>query len=172
MDAGDIILQEPADIGPEETAGELERRLSEMGAALMVRTIELMGRGAAPRTPQEEAAATLAPKLAPDEGRIDWRRAVQKITDLVRGVTPKPGAFAFYKGQRLEIGRLVRAEYRIPDTEYRMGEIIGLDNRAGPVVMAGDGPLCLLQLKSAGKKMISGAEFIRGYRPAVGDMLE
>jgi methionyl-tRNA formyltransferase len=138
----------------------------------MVRTVELIARGGAARFEQDESLATLAPKLKPDDGRIRWDHTTQVICNLVRGVTPKPGAFTMFRGARLEIARIEPlAEYRIQNAECGIGRVIGSEKGKGPVVRTGDGAVALLELKPEGKKLIPGTAFVNGYRPEVGEML-
>ncbi|MCU0606888.1 MAG: methionyl-tRNA formyltransferase [Candidatus Edwardsbacteria bacterium] len=170
MDAGDIILQQRVAVLPDENAGQLETRLSSLGADLLARTAAMIAEGTAPRTPQDEALATAAPKLVPDHGRIEWTRPARRIRDLVRGVTPKPGAFTLFRGQRLEIAKVEPAAPFLPrDAAGGAGEIIGLDTSRGPVVGTGDGALVLRAVKPAGRREMDGAAFLNGYRPAVGE---
>lgn len=170
MDAGDIILQERVAVLPDETAGQLEARLSVLGADLMARTAALIAAGRAPRTPQDEALATAAPKLGPGDGRIDWTGPSRRIRDLVRGVTPKPGAFTSFRGQRLEVIRVGPAAVAVPsDAGSAAGSIIALEKTRGPVVRTGDGAVVLCAVKPAGKREMTGAAFCNGHRPAVGE---
>ncbi len=172
MDAGDVILQEPVEILPDETAGELETRLALFGAELMVRTVGLIAAGDPPRKPQDESLATVARKLGPEDGRIDWRQPSGRIRDLVRGLAPKPGAFTLFRGQRLEISR---AEGICgPENQgagFVCGRICRFVKGRGPVVSASDGGVLLAEVKPAGSKTMAGAAFINGYRPEIGEEL-
>ncbi|HTY08987.1 MAG TPA: methionyl-tRNA formyltransferase [Candidatus Edwardsbacteria bacterium] len=172
MDAGDVILQQEVALLPDETAGDLEQRLSRLGAALVVTTVDLIAAGNAPRTPQDAALATLAPKLKPEDGRIDWRSTSQRIRDLVRGTTPRPGAFTIFRGQRLEIAALsVLPGTATTGTKDTAGAIAALDRKLGPVVGTADGAVAITSLKPAGKRAMTGNEFLNGYRPAIGERL-
>jgi methionyl-tRNA formyltransferase len=93
-DAGDIVDQEAVPIGPDETAADVQRRVTEAAVRVLERRLEDLKAGRAPRRPQEESAATRFGKRRPQDGRIDWSRTASKIHDLVRAVThPYPGAF-------------------------------------------------------------------------------
>src|SRR6185369_1412361 len=86
IDTGDVLMQEAVAIGPEETAGELHDRLMTIGASLMVRTIQALARGSIERVPQEEVSARSvyhAPKLTPENCRIDWTRNAQQVHDHI-----------------------------------------------------------------------------------------
>jgi len=91
MDAGPLLLQRRTPIGPEETAGELMARLAELGAGLLVVTLDGLASGTVPPRVQDEALATLAPKLGKEDGLIDWRRGAREIVNLVRASTPGRG---------------------------------------------------------------------------------
>jgi methionyl-tRNA formyltransferase len=170
MDAGDIILLEEVKIGPEENAGELEQRLAGLGAELILRSLEVIKEGRSEFKKQDEALVTCAPKLSPEDGHIDWNKRSAEIQNRIRGVTPKPGAFAIYKGQRLEILK-TNIEYRISNIEAIAGRIIAVEKNLGPVVKTVDGAVALLKIKPQGKKEMSGQEFLRGYRMAPGEQL-
>lgn len=105
LDAGDIILQQRTAIGPEETAGEVEGRLAEVAASLLVQALQLIAEGRAPRRPQEETAATYVGKLTKEDGRIDWTRPAEAIANLVRAMDPWPSAYTRRGGRLVKIGR-------------------------------------------------------------------
>jgi methionyl-tRNA formyltransferase len=90
MDTGDILLMRPTPIAPEETAGDLFKRLAPLGAEVIIETLDRLG-SITPR-PQAHAAATLAPRLKKADGTIDWTKGARAIVDLVRGCNPWPGA--------------------------------------------------------------------------------
>lgn len=93
-DAGDIVDREPVDIGPDDTAIEVQRRVTEAAVRVLERRIDELEAGTAPRTPQNEALATKFGRRTPEDGRIDWTRSAKQVHDLVRAVShPYPGAF-------------------------------------------------------------------------------
>jgi methionyl-tRNA formyltransferase len=173
MDAGDIVLQDGVEIRPGENAGSLESRLAELGSGLMLRALADVASGRAGAASQDESLATAAPKLGPEDCRIDWRRSGRDIVNLVRGLTPKPGAYAMFRGKRLEVAGAREAG---PDGAEAAGagpgNLVGVDPGLGPLVMASDGPLALVLVKPEGKRLMSGGEFARGYRPEAGERLE
>jgi methionyl-tRNA formyltransferase len=107
LDTGPILLQEETAIGPAETAGELSARLAELGAGLVVRTLERLHRGDLEPRPQNDEEATYAPRLTRDSGRVDWQRTAREIHDRLRAYTPWPGLTAALRGEPV---KLVRAE--------------------------------------------------------------
>jgi methionyl-tRNA formyltransferase len=93
-DAGDVVDQERVPIGPDDTAFEVQRRVTEAALRLLARNLDALKAGTAPRRPQEESLATRFGRRRPEDGRIDWSRSARQIHDLVRAVThPYPGAF-------------------------------------------------------------------------------
>ncbi len=93
-DAGDIVDQEAVPIGPDDTATEVQRRVTAAAVRILERRLEDLKAGRAPRRPQEESAATRFGRRQPEDGRIDWTRSAREVHDLVRAVThPYPGAF-------------------------------------------------------------------------------
>lgn len=93
-DAGDIVDQEEVPIGPDDTAGEVQARVTAAAVKILERRLEDLKKGTAPRRPQDESAATTFPRRGPEDGRIAWARTAQEVHNLVRAVThPYPGAF-------------------------------------------------------------------------------
>ena len=93
-DAGDIVDQEAVEIGPDDSAVEVQRRVSSAAVRILHRRLPELLAGTAPRRPQDESAATTFPRRGPADGRIDWTRSARDVHNLVRAVThPFPGAF-------------------------------------------------------------------------------
>src|SRR3989442_14094832 len=103
LDTGDILLQRECAIGLTETAGELTRRLAELGAEGLLETLDLLARGAIEPKRQNPSEATRAPSLTRQDGRIDWSRNAQEIANQVRGCHPLPLAATCLRGQRVTI---------------------------------------------------------------------
>jgi methionyl-tRNA formyltransferase len=99
MDEGDILTRSETPILPRECAGELESRLAGIGAALLVDTLARVA--AIPLQPQDPTAATLAPKIRKQDGRLDWGREADEIDRRVRAFSPRPSTFTSFKGRRL-----------------------------------------------------------------------
>ena len=105
-DAGPIVDQEAVPIGPEDTALEVQRRVTAAAVAILARRIEELKAGTAAARPQDEAAATRFGRRRPEDGRIDWSRPAREVHDLVRAVThPFPGAFTELFGPRTFVWR-------------------------------------------------------------------
>ena len=93
-DSGDIVDQEAVPIGPDDTAADVQKRVTQAGVRILEKRLAELEAGTAPRRPQDDAAATTFPRRRPEDGRIDWTRPAEEVHNLVRAVThPYPGAF-------------------------------------------------------------------------------
>lgn len=166
VDAGDIILQAEVPIEPEDDRAALEQRLAERGAALVRRTLRLLARDEAPRTPQDHARATYAPMLAPEEESLDWHRPTAHVLGQIRALSPSPGATARFRDQPL---KLLRAQpYPASGSP---GSLLAVEPGRGLVVATGDGAVLITQLQPAGRRRQSATEFANGHRPRPGETL-
>jgi len=178
LDAGDIVLQEQAAIGPEEDFGALHDRLAEQGAALLLRAVELHFQEEAPRIPQDHAQATFAPPLTRAEEEIDWADPAEKIFNLVRSLSPSPGAYTRFRGMRLKVwqGRLPRLKPAgTYSTEAAPGTILGTICHVDSVslsVQCGTGVLQLYEVQPESKRRMDARSFAGGYRLEVGEKFE
>jgi methionyl-tRNA formyltransferase len=168
MDEGDILLAREVPILPEENAGGLAARLSEVGAALLVETIAGIAEERLTPRAQPHAEATLAPRLRKEDGQILWKDAAAAIINRVRAMTPWPGAFTSLGGRDLKVWEARRGGTA---GEAHPGTVIGAD-AAGIVVAAGDREgVVLRELQLAGKKRLPVREFLRGARLPPGTIL-
>jgi methionyl-tRNA formyltransferase len=170
VDTGNIILQKETEIRPEETYGELSQRLSEIGAELILETIDLIDKGEVQPLSQDDTEATSAPKITPELCKIDWSRPAVEIKNLIRGLSPAPGAHTSYQGKTLKIFKA----QMINDTPYSegFGEVISADKNKGLEIKTSKGTLRILELQPQNKKRMKGEEFLRGYRIETGEKLE
>ncbi len=168
MDAGNILMQRRVEIGPEETAGELADRMKRIGADLLAETVDGLASGALKPVPQPTRGVTKAPKLAREEGRIDWSQEAGTLRNLIRGTNPEPGAFTLYRGGLLKVHRAV-VDAHAPSGQG--SEIVLADAVEGVTVATAEGGLRLTEVQPSGKKRMTGAEWVRGYRVRVGEML-
>lgn len=164
LDAGPIVSQVRTAVGPQETTGELEARLAEAGARLLEQDLPAyLGGGLAPRAQGE--GVTWAPKLDTRQGELDWERPAEELARVVRAFTPDPGAYTFHAGQRVAVLRAA-----VGGGFPR--EHGALELRDGvPHVAAGAGWLRLDEVRPAGKRAMSGADWARGRRDLSGARL-
>jgi len=167
LDTGDILLQRELAIAGDDTAETLGPKLAAVGADLMIETLRQLEAGGITGTPQEHAKATLAPILKKEDGRIDFARSAIEIFNRLRGFQPWPGAYTLFKGKTLHVHR---AE-PVPRTEQlRPGEM-AIDRARLVAGCGNDTALDLLEIQLEGKRRMTAAEFINGYRPQTGDHL-
>ena len=175
MDAGDIIAQKITPISPEENAGELEKRLSSMGAELLIETLNLVETGKAIYTKQDEKGVTFAPKLKKENGLILWSQETRKIHNLIRGTTPSPVAYTYFlKNDSKEKKRIIILQTRIHNvskmkTSLNPGMIIDIA-QCGIHVATMDGFICITRLQPEGKRAMDAQEYIRGHTMVPHDM--
>jgi len=171
LDAGDIIRQASIAIDPDDTAGSLAEKLARLGAHLLVEALADLETGTARFTPQDHSQATYAPMMTKDDGLIDWSQPAAGIERFVRAMAPWPQAFTFLPrggtSLRLNIAR-VSAAGGVPAGEP--GEVVEIA-RDGFMVKAGLGSVVVRELQPAGKRQMTAAEFVRGYRLARGERL-
>lgn len=163
LDTGDILLQEKTEIGEDEDALSLSKRLSELGAKLLLKTINEIREGKIIPRPQE-GEPSYAPPLKKEDGLIDWKRSAIEIYNLIRGTQPWPRAYSFLKGERLIITKA-----SVKDGKGEPGRIEDTEN--GFIIGTGDGLLNILEIKPEGKKAMDGASFLRGRRLQKGIIL-
>lgn len=168
-DTGDILLQEAIDILPNENASELSVRLALLGARLLVRTIDGIEMGTINPIPQNDELSTPAHSLPRDAGVIDWNIPGNDIVNLIRGVTPKPGAFARINGVQVKVWQAVVD--KMDGQLGEPGEIIGIDNEALTVASAA-GSVRLVELQPESRQRIPAVAFARGGKLAKGDRFD
>jgi len=168
LDTGDILLARETEIGPEETAEELTRRLASMGAELALETLERLRAGALTPRPQDHSRATYAPMLKKEDGRIDWSWPAVMIHNRVRGFQPWPGAYCLFRGRLLHLWRTRLAPETVsgpPGTLH--------PQRRRLLVACGDATaLELVELQLEGRKRLPAEAFLAGQRIASGERFE
>jgi methionyl-tRNA formyltransferase len=171
MDEGDVLRAREVAIAPDETAGSLEARLAVEGARLLVETVADLAAGRVTPRPQDPAAATLAPKLTKEDGRIRWSDPARDVVNRVRAATPRPGAFTTLEGRQLKVWQARVAADSGGAGAARPGTVLRADE-SGVRVAAGDGGVVsLLELQLEGRRRLPAREWIAGARLAPGAVL-
>lgn len=173
LDAGPCVGVDRVSIDPDETAGELEARLSERGAQLVLEVVEQLAAGTTKPIIQDKSLATKSPRLQKEQGLIDWSRSAQQIKNLVRGMNPWPRAFTHWQRAAGEPLRLIVDRAAIVESEagsHTPGSVVAADQQL--VVATGDGLLSLEKIQPSGKRAMSASEFLRGYQIKPGDTLK
>jgi methionyl-tRNA formyltransferase len=162
MDTGDVLLQREAEIAPDDTRESLEKRLSVIGANLMVETLRGLEQGTIEPKPQDSNRATLAPMLKKEDGKMDWSLTAEEIARRVRGLEPWPGSYSTFRGKTVNVRAAVPAAIQ-PRAPHEIGELIAEGNRL--IVACGKGTsLEVLEIQLEGRKRMSAREFLNGAR--------
>ncbi len=171
LDTGAILLQRSTAIGDEETAVALTPRLAEIGAELLIETLNKLERGEVIPARQKDAEASLAPILKGEDGRVNWEMVASQIFNRLRGFTPFPGCYTFLDGQRLEI---VKARVEASDTsspQFQPGAVCEIAKESF-IVACGEGSrLGITEVQPAGKRVMSARDFLNGARLSIGTRL-
>lgn len=171
IDTGNILLQEKIEIGENETAGELHDKMKEIGAQLLVKTVEGLANGTLKETSQSSIDPSLtihnsqftinhAPKIHTETCKINWNRSVDEIHNLIRGLSPYPAAFTELNDKILKIFRSEK-EYASPSQNAGKWET---DKKTYLKFTCHDGYIHVKELQLEGKKRMSVENFLRGYR--------
>jgi methionyl-tRNA formyltransferase len=166
LDTGPVCLERLIAIGPDMTAGELHDVMAGAGADLMVEALGALEQGRLICRPQPAEGVTFAGKIDKAEARIDFARGAGEVHDLIRGLSPFPGAwFEVGAGSRRERIKVLRAS--IASGSGAPGSV--LDDRL--TVACGAGAVRLLEVQRAGKRPMGAAELLRGFDLPAGSRL-
>lgn len=166
LDTGPVFVQEAIPIAPEDTAETLHDRLAALGADMVRRHLDDILAGSLAPEPQDERAATYAPMIQKEEGELDWQEPAVALERRVRAMTPWPGAYTWWQGERL---RIPAARARAARPVAPPGTVVRLDGDI--VVTAGAGGLQLLQIQPAGGRVMAAGAFVNGHPDFVGSRL-
>lgn len=158
VDAGSIIDRIEINIEPEETYGELRKRLALLAPGITNRTIENLIDGSSVTQSQDEQSVSYAPKITKEMTEIRWEKTGREITNLIRGLSPAPGARTSFRDRMVKILSAALSRERLPSGRIETNK---------KILMVGTGDLAIMvkTLKIAGSKEMSGQEFINGFQP-------
>jgi methionyl-tRNA formyltransferase len=165
IDTGDILLQGKIAIDENETAGELHDKLRELGAKVLVKTIDGLADGTLKETPQsatgnQQPEIKHAPKIFTETCKIDWSKSVDEVHNLIRGLSPFPGAFTYLNERLLKIYRSEK-EYKQPSIAAGQFET---DGKTFFKFACANGFIYVKELQLEGKKRMSVMDFLRGHK--------
>jgi len=166
VDTGEWILQEKVSIGENETAGELHDRLSEIGAEVLLETVNLIDQGNAPRIKQE-GEVSKAPKLNKELCRINWSKEAVTVFNQIRGLSPYPGAYSLLKKKVVKIFR-AEVESGTSAQSVEPGKVISVEKEK-ILVGTGNGILAITELQPENRRRMTTAEYLRGSAVSPGD---
>ena len=165
LDAGPVIMQAPTQILDDETYGELQLRLSEVGALTLIEALTLISLGEAKEAPQDDSLASYAPKVTRDDAKIDWTLDATEVSRTVRAYDPKPGAFTTRNGADVKVfGPRV-----MTNADGAPGQVISADREL--IVAAGRDAIRISDVQPSGRSRMTAAEWARGRGISVGDIL-
>ncbi len=174
LDAGDILSSLEVNIGQDETAVELETRLSWMGAELLLDTLNRIEKGEVSFTAQDELKSSYAPKLKKIDGLINWNKSAYHIHNQVRGMTPYPCAFTSIEENGIK--KLLKVWQTSLETnpkkgsDFKPGTVTGI-NKDGITVQTASGNILLKELQIEGGRRVSSYQFAMGHRMGIGAIL-
>lgn len=168
LDTGPVLAMRETPIEPEETAGDLERRLAALGADLLIEVLPSYLSGEVEPESQPDEGITMTRMMRKSAARIDWAESAEDLHNQIRAFAPAPGAYTFWDGTRVKIfeSRVVQPEEAL---SAEPGTVILWDDR--PTVVTGEGCLALVHLQMAGKRPMDAGAFVRGRQDFVGAVL-
>lgn len=168
LDTGDMLMKCETAIDPNETAGELHDRLSEMGARLIVETLAALEQGALQPQKQDDSQSCYAKMLTKELCAVDWSKDAQTIHNQIRGLSPWPVAVAVLEGKKLKIHRSALSE--LTNDAARCGEVIAVNPLT--VQCGGNTAIELLEIQAEGKKRMKSEDYLRGHKIELGTILQ
>jgi methionyl-tRNA formyltransferase len=160
LDTGPMLSMERLTIAADDTTGSLHDKLAQLGGAMIVDALRKLARGALPPTPQPEAGITYAAKITKEEAALDFTQSADCLARNIREFNPFPGASARFNAVPVKIWR---AEIAPPSPVTIPGQVLAADERAGVLVVCGEGVLRLTELQKPGGKRLPAAEFLKGF---------
>jgi methionyl-tRNA formyltransferase len=164
LDTGDILFQEETEISDDDNAETLSKKLSELGASLLIETIKKIKDGSIKPVPQVERP-TFAPPLKKEDGRIDWSKSARDIFNFVRGMYPWPCAYCYLNKERIKITKV-----KVLEGTGKPARIEKVENDI--VVGTGKGLISIIELQPEGKKLMTAKAFIQGRRLKEGNFFD
>jgi methionyl-tRNA formyltransferase len=167
LDAGPWIIQQRTPIPEDETYGELQLRLAELGALALIEALALIALGSAVETPQDESAATYAPKVDRAATRVDWLAPASQVARTIRAYDPRPGAYAQAPSGEVKLfgARVAGVEARHPP-----GHVLAIDE-SGMTVACGVDAVRITSVHPAGKRRMAPHQWTSGRGIAPGERL-
>ncbi len=172
MDTGDILLCEKLEISEDMTTGDVHDAMSELGARIIVDTLNGLVKGEIKPVPQDHEKATYAPMVDREDGRIKWSSGCRNVHNTVRGCNPFPGAFSFLDGEKIKIWKTLICRDKsvlVKAGELASGTVISASDK-GITVSTGDGAVIITELQRESSKRMAAGPFLNGRPIAVGSI--
>jgi methionyl-tRNA formyltransferase len=177
LDAGPLLSQQRTPIDPDEDSEQLETRLAAMGAEAVLGVVDELESGTSKPIAQDKTMASKAPRLKKEQGAVDWSRSATEIKNQIRGLRPWPRGNTNWRRSggesvepmRLNIDRVAVRSATVPTGMASLSPGTIVDYAGKLLIATGNGTIEILELQPAGKRSMAAVEFLRGYRPSVGD---
>ena len=185
MDTGDMILKKEVQIGEDETTGELWKRLSKIGAKLLVETVEKIEDGTAPREKQPEDF-TMAPMLHKEMANIDWdKKDATQIKNLVRGLNPIMGAYTYLNGKKIKFWKVEKLtteelaqkynemnEYMDYIKKVQPGTVLFSNAKQGLYIKCNNDIISVIEIQGENSRKMNILDFLRGNSINAGEIFQ
>ena len=168
IDTGDMIAKREVRIAEDETGGSLFDKLAEVGAKLCVETMDMLEKGTAQFTPQNNDASTHTSKITKELGNIDWKKPAVEIERLIRGLNPWPSAYTMYMDKKMKVWKTKVLNEK---SSKEPGTILKVDQE-GIKVATKDNVILISEIQMPNKKRMEVKEFIKGNTLEVGSVLQ
>lgn len=168
LDTGPILLQDETEIRHDETTGELTERMSKMGAALTVETLEQLGKGKIKQRKQREESSSYAEKFSKDDGRMNWALEADELYNRMRAFDPWPGMMTNFKGRPIKILWGVPMSWEKGPSGFS-GTYLGLRQGKMAILCGGDTVFGIEEIQRPGKNPQRASDFVNGERLRVGE---
>ena len=172
LDSGDILLVEKTPIGEKETFGELSKRLSEIGADLIVKAVKLLENGNYTLTKQGTDGVNVVRKIGKERAKIDFSKTAKEIEYLVRAMNPEPTAHTAINGLKINVFAVEEVALPSGCEDAKAGEVLTDSPKQGLIVRCQDGAVKILELQASGGKRMKGSDFLNGRKVKKGDAFE
>ncbi len=169
LDAGPVLLQIATPIADDETGGELQLRLAELGAQALIEALALVEMGAVP-IPQDDSGATYAPKIDRAATRVDWNQSATDVSRVIRAYDPRPGAFTTGPSGDIKLFGAVRGDGAPTPSAAAPGTVCTVDG-SGMTVACSTGAVLITEVQPAGRPRLAPDDWARGRGIRVGDQL-
>jgi methionyl-tRNA formyltransferase len=172
LDTGAVLSEVRTPLSHDETLGSLHDRLSVLGADLLASRLSDLIEGKLQATPQPQEGVTYAQKIKAEEALIDWSLPSPQVSAVIRGISPFPGAYTFWKGQRLKVFMAKVSDNEGSSSLAKIPGTILRVNEEGLLVSCGKGAVLLTELQLEGKRRMDAPTFLRGIQVEQGELLK
>ena len=170
VDTGDILRIEKIPISTFDCTGDIFDKLAQLGKDVIAQTVTDIADGKIVPVPQNEAEATHAAKILPEDEIIDWSKSVTQVHNRIRGLAPFPGAKTTLSGKLVKVYASSFTDFKAPD-EAKCGEVVEC-RKSNLFVKCADGCIALQTLKPEGSKLLTSADMINGRKVCLGDIFQ